>query len=1199
MKKSSFISLLLSAVLALSSIPFTAVPVSAAGEAANVIDAGDSIVLTDGKSAAGFTAEKMTLNVVSDPKYYYLDTYGQFQNFGIVTFPSEIAANNTTAKMTFAVKRSAPDGDDIVNVRFGANNVTTPFEIGDLYTEHTMQKTSLGTKAIIFGSMNAATGNKPFDLLGVKIYDGDNVYVAEGVYNNGTWSNNWTNNAREYELKSEPAYVAVSDAETNLKRLYYTFDEAITLVPGSYKISADVRPRVYTMEKDGVPKTRAFRIALYKETGTSAPVSATGLSSSGATGALTPANGALNWSTISQTIEVTETQTLKRIDLFGGTTAGLDNTAYDLRNFAIERLSAPEAEVEGNLIADGTCNDGIPAGMTDSYDHTLTYGAGYVVVEPHNSGVEHVKYVPSLKKPIDPSHTYELSFRIRCNDKNESCNVRLYNSDGKSTVNPQDGYVSETKKNVIPVDGDWKTVKIRISADTNAGAFLDDGIGIRIHGYNAIDIEVANGTPKGFSELRLDSFVLIDLTEMYGVGAYTNLITDGDCTSGAPKKMIDYNNLPIVHNTEADGNGYVTFSGRDGGLKAVNYTTSVEGGLDATHTYRFTFKVRLNSASSENPRMRVFSTASVALQATATGNQYVNLTDKWQTVTFEINPDNANKAMITNGQLSFNIHGDGGKGLKSIDLDDFKLIDLTIPAEVEGNLIKNGGLNHADPEKNLEGWTDEIKTNKLNSEIVDGSGVIEVAAREVGTQGVKYTSNVELKAGRNYVLSFRIRAKAKNDTSVLRLYTETNGNKFNEIIPTCNNKLEVQKNFVTITSEWQTLTFEIDMLTNSVFTEADTFNFRIQGAPGATPGHCAYYIDDLVLLEKEDDDDGRLDTGVVMMLLKKKQTEGGSGKVTSKDFVPTNLIANANTEAELPNWKTLKQTLEIKTEGGKNYLAASDITVNYYGFTYNPGITLPAGTYEFSCKLRTSAPGEKTVLRVTNSSGGVELILDVDNKWQEAAYRFTVTEPMVFSVKIVGGTKAEYIQSYDIADIKLIDVNEKAPKNDGQKVEGIDYLGNAVSEDGLKLWNAKKQKLEYVSTKEGGYLSMGDITSPTPGFDFVPESPIPAGKYKLTGAFRTANAGELTHIRLNFRDADGNVLHKINVYPTSGEWLKVEAYVTLSAPAVRLWINGGPNIAYIQPYEVSELSLVSVTKIPSGGGETSFGKAITPDQLAK
>ena len=227
------------------------------------------------------------------------------------------------------------------------------------------------------------------------------------------------------------------------------------------------------------------------------------------------------------------------------------------------------------------------------------------------------------------------------------------------------------------------------------------------------------------------------------------------------------------------------------------------------------------------------------------------------------------------------------------------------------------------------------------------------------------------------------------------------------------------------------------------------------------------------------------------------------------------------------------------------------------------------------------------------------MILDVDNKWQEAAYQFTVTEPMVFSVKIVGGTKAEYIQSYDIADIKLIDVNEKAPKNDGQKVEGIDYLGNAVSEDGLKLWNAKKQELKYVSSENGGYLSMGGITVSSQGFDYVPETPIPAGKYKFTGSFRTANEGELTHIRLNFRDEAGTVLHKLNIYPTSGEWLKVEAYMTLTAPTVRLLINGGPNVAYIQPYEVSELSLVSVTKIPSGGGETSFGKAITPDQLAK
>jgi len=128
---------------------------------------------------------------------------------------------------------------------------------------------------------------------------------------------------------------------------------------------------------------------------------------------------------------------------------------------------------------------------------------------------------------------------------------------------------------------------------------------------------------------------------------------------------------------------------------------------------------------------------------------------------------------------------------------------------------------------------------------------------------------------------------------------------------------------------------------------------------------------------------------------------------------------------------------------------------------------------------------------------------------------------------------------------------------------------------------------------------MGGITVSSQGFDYVPETPIPAGKYKFTGSFRTANEGELTHIRLNFRDEAGTVLHKLNIYPTSGEWLKVEAYMTLTAPTVKLWINGGPNEAYIQPYEVSDFSLVAVSEIPSGGLATSFGVAITPDQLAK
>ena len=1209
MKKSRFLSLILSSVLALSSIPFTAARVSAAGEAANVIEGGDRVVLTDGTSTAGFTAETMTLTVASDPKYYYLETSGQLQSFSIIDFPSEIATNNTTAKMTFAVKRSAPDGDDVVNVRFGANNVTTPFAIGDLYTEHTMQKTSLGTKAIIFGSMKASTGNKPIDLLGVKISDGDNVYVAEGVYNNGVWSDNWTvntNNKQDY-VRSEPAYVAVGDAQTNLKRLYYTFGEAITLEPGSYKISADVRPRVYTMEKDGVPKTRAFRIALYKDTGTSAPVAATGLSNSGATGALTPANGALNWSTISQTIEVTETQTLKRIDLFGGTTNGLDNTAYDLRSFAIERIPSPEAEVEGNLIVDGTCNDGIPEGMTDSNNHTLTYGAGYVLVEAHSSGVEHVKYIPTLEKPIDPSHAYELSFRIRCNDKNESCNVRLYNSDGKSTVTPESGYISDTKKHVIPVDGDWKTVKIRISANTNTGMFLDDGIGIRIHGYNAVADEVAAGTPAGFYELRLDSFVLIDLTETYGVGAYDNLIEDGDCNDGIPAGMTDTYNHVLTK-----GDGYVLVEAHNSGVEHVKYVPVLNKSIDPSHSYVFSFRIRCNDET-ESCNVRLYNSDGKSAVNPISG--YVSDTKKhvipvdgqWKTVNIRISAD-TNAGMFLNDGIGIRISGYNAvanevaagtpAGFYKLRLDDFKLIDLTL-VENPDNLILNGGFSNDDPEKNLAGWVDEYPGKEPVWEIVDGSGVVEISERDTGDQGVQFTSAVKVYSHKRYELSFRIRTKEKDDTSVLRLYTEANGSKTNPIVPTCNEGLDANENCVEINSEWQTFTFEINTFTNSIFTQEDKINIRITGADSLVAGHGTYYIDDIVLIELEDEETGRPDQGVVMMLLfkKRQQSTGGNTGTANKDFVRTNLIEDAISREALPNWKIYKQKLELKSEDGKNYLAASDITINYQGFTYNPGLTLPAGSYEFSCKLRTSVPGEKTVLRIANSSGGVEQILDVDNKWQKASYQFTVTTPMVFSVKIVGGTKAEYIQSYDISDMMLIDLNEKAPKNNEKEVASVDYLGNAVSEEGLKLWNAKKQKLEYISTKDGGYLSMSGIVTSTNGFDYVPESPIPAGKYKLTGAFRTTNPGELTHIRLNFRDADGNVLHKINVYPTSGEWLKVEAYVTLSAPAVRLWINGGPSALYVQPYEVAELCLVPVSKILNN--EISFGKAITPEQLAK
>jgi len=1061
MKKARLVSLFLSTVLALSAIPFTAVTVGAAEAPTGTIGEGEKIVLTNGTDTNGWTAEdsNMTTKFVDGSTFYRVTPPAQYSYLGYAQLPIEYNPIDENLILTFKARRSDASGDDTMYVRFGGSANTVAFPITDSFAEYTMTKTVAGRNVLFFGAQKATNDNKPFDLLGMKISKGGVDIFSEGIYNGGVWSENWTAaNKAVAELVTEDAFISVGDAEDNLKKLYYTFDEPVTLEPGIYRLSGQFRPHVYEAEKNGQPVTRGFRFGFYSSETAASPVSAAGLSD-GITTVQTPTNGALSWSTLSYMFEVSETQTLTRIDIFGGTNGAdaenLDATAYDLKSLTFERVGAPEPEVEGNLIVDGTCNFGVPEGMIAKNGGSITHGEGFAVADECSAGTDYISYIPALKKAVNPSHSYRLSFRIRCYDVNESCNIRLYNSDGKSTANAVDGYVGANQKNIVSVDGEWKTVTINIGPNENSGVFLNEGIGIRIHGYN----KAAGTHGAGFAKLCLDSFTLIDITEAYGIGAYTEMIKDGDFTTGVPKGFYDYNNLPITHNIDAGGNGYITLSENAGGLKAVQYTSSLEELLNPALLYRFSFKIRSNTPG-ESSRVRLFSIQSKALQVLATGNQYVNITDEWQTVVLDITPDSVNTALIgEKGQLSFIFHGDGGKGLKSIDIDDFSLICLT-PPEVKGNLIENGSFNNSEAEVNLEGWSDEYPGGEPKWLVLDGSGAVEIPERNNGNQAAKFTSDIKLSPDKHYELSFRIRTMTDDETSVLRLYTEANGNPANPIVPTANMALSENKNHVEINSEWQTFTFRINASTNSIFAAAEQFNIRIVGAESPVAGHCTYYIDDIVLLEIAGEDDEIPNIGIIMMLLlKKRQGDGGSASVSDKDFVRTNLIEGATSESAISKWKIYKQTLEAKKDGDTEYLTAGGITVNYQGFTYNSGVTLQPGTYEFSCKLRTAVKGETTVLRVANTEGKVESVLDVGNDWVAASYRFTVSAPIEFTVKIVGGTKAEYIQSYDIADMKLIDVNEKAPSGEKEETErsNVNLIEAATGDSTLSLWNAKKQ----------------------------------------------------------------------------------------------------------------------------------------------
>lgn len=148
----------------------------------------------------------------------------------------------------------------------------------------------------------------------------------------------------------------------------------------------------------------------------------------------------------------------------------------------------------------------------------------------------------------------------------------------------------------------------------------------------------------------------------------------------------------------------------------------------------------------------------------------------------------------------------------------------------------------------------------------------------------------------------------------------------------------------------------------------------------------------------------------------------------------------------------------------------------------------------------------------------------------------------------------------------------------------------------LEKCDARKQKLEVVKGGDGGCLSVSGITVNYQGILYKPDTAVEKGNYKFIGYFKTADEGSLTFIRVNFRDSDGKTTHTIKVYPKSDKWLKVETYVTVATDIADIWINGGNNGAFIQPYLVDNISLEKVNSVPKDGGVTSFGEPITPEQ---
>ncbi|MBQ8249448.1 MAG: hypothetical protein IJY93_06165 [Clostridia bacterium] len=146
----------------------------------------------------------------------------------------------------------------------------------------------------------------------------------------------------------------------------------------------------------------------------------------------------------------------------------------------------------------------------------------------------------------------------------------------------------------------------------------------------------------------------------------------------------------------------------------------------------------------------------------------------------------------------------------------------------------------------------------------------------------------------------------------------------------------------------------------------------------------------------------------------------------------------------------------------------------------------------------------------------------------------------------------------------------------------------------LRRWDAGVQKLRYVEDENGGYLRTDEIHLSYSGFTYGMVYEIPAGMYKFTGWFRTANKGEISYLRILFNTMDGETIRR-NVY-INNEWFKVETYITTTDYLSDIKVLGGPNFEFVQEYCMDNFSLVAVDEIPEGGVKIDYGTKVTPDE---
>ncbi len=347
-------------------------------------------------------------------------------------------------------------------------------------------------------------------------------------------------------------------------------------------------------------------------------------------------------------------------------------------------------------------------------------------------------------------------------------------------------------------------------------------------------------------------------------------------------------------------------------------------------------------------------------------------------------------------------------------------------------------------------------------------------------------------------------------------------------------------------------------------------------------------------------------------------------------------ISDFDEEASLDNWDARGQRLEWLSDENGGYLKASGVTVNYTGFYYTPTVDIPAGTYKFTGYFRTANQGEIGCVRAifyqynedesaTTSAGHARIY--IENDWTYVEYYVTLTGKLSH-ITVNGGGYQWYVQDYCMDQFTLTAVDsipESAVSTFGtpnteweahdsmlSNSASIKNVMSAAEESAnylpisdfderavLNYWDAKSQRLQWLSDENGGYLKASRITTNYIGFNYTPTTTIPAGTYKFTGYFRTANEGEVGCIRLHFYQYNEDESATTNAGSAriyiENDWTYVEFYVTLTGRLSYILVNGGGYAWYIQDYCMDQFALTAVESIPDGA-KTQFGTPNTEEE---